>query len=316
MSKKIILSIGLLALLLVISAFFIFHKKHEVPVVISQKESVSTAKQDTLFSKGVRQGVLENKKLDEVSGIAASQSNANVLWAHNDSGDKSNLYLIGLQGENYGKVKLKGISNRDWEDIAISTGPLNGVSYIYVAETGDNMAVHSHKTIYRMEEPDISNASFPVDLTIYNLDAIRFKYPDGKKDAEALMIDPVSKDIFVISKHETNVNIYRLQYPQSTTKETIAEKVGTLPTTKVVAADISLNGKEVLIKTYFTVMYWQKKGDESIADLLKTPPTLLPYIFEPQGEAITWKPDGTGYYTLSERKYDVDPILYFYERVK
>ncbi len=315
MSKKIIFSIGLIALLLVISAFFILHKKHAVPVVIKQ-ETESTSSQDTLFSKGIRQGVLENEKLDEVSGIAASQSNANVLWTHNDSGDKSNLYLIGLHGENYGKVKLKGISNRDWEDIAISAGPINGVSYIYIAETGDNLAMHSDKTIYRIEEPDISEASFPIDLTINHVDALRFKYPDGKKDAEALMVDPIAKDVFIISKHETNVHVYKLPFPQSITEEIVAKKVGTLPTTKVVAADISPDGTEILIKTYFTVMYWKKKGDESIIDLLNTPPTLLPYIFEPQGEAITWKPDGTGYYTLSERKYDVDPVLYFYARLK
>ena len=315
MSKKIILSVGLLVLLLGISAFFIFHKEHAKPVpTAAQKESI--AQKDTLFSKGIHQGVLKNKKLDEVSGIAASQSNANVLWTHNDSGDKSNLYLVGLQGENYGKLKLKGISNRDWEDIAVSAGPLDGLSYIYIAETGDNLSVYSDKTIYRIVEPDISKASFPIDLTIENIDAIRFEYPDGKKDAEALMVDPISKDIFIISKHETNVNIYQLKYPQATNKKTVADKVGTLPTTKVVAADISPDGKEVLIKTYFTVMYWKKKGDESIIDLLKTPPTLLPYIFEPQGEAITWKPDGSGYYTLSERKYDVDPVLYFYERLK
>ena len=316
MSKKIILSVGLLVLLLGISAFFILHKEHAKPIPTTTQKGESILQKDTLFSKGIRQGVLENKKLDEVSGIAASQRNANVLWTHNDSGDKSNLYLIGLHGENYGRVKLKGISNRDWEDLAISGGPLDGVSYIYIAETGDNLSVYSDKTIYRIEEPDISKASFPIDLTIESIDVIQFEYPDGKRDAEALMVDPISKDIFIISKHEANVNIYKLPFPQSKTKETLAEKVGTLPTTKVVAADISPNGKEVLIKTYFTVMYWKKKGNENIIDLLKTPPTLLPYIFEPQGEAITWKPDGSGYYTLSERKYDVDPVLYFYERLK
>ncbi len=315
MSKKIILSVGLLVLLLGISAFFIFHKEHAKPIpTTSQKEG--TAQKDTLFSKGVHQGILENKKLDEVSGIAASQSNENVLWTHNDSGDKSNLYLIGLQGENYGTVKLKGVSNRDWEDIAVSAGPENGVSYVYIAETGDNLSVYSDKTIYRIVEPDISNVSFPVTLTIETVDAIRFEYPDGKKDAEALMVDPISKDIYIISKHEANVNIYVLKYPQATDKKTIAKKVGTLPVTKVVAADISPDGTEVLIKTYFTVMYWKKKGGESIIDLLKTPPILLPYIFEPQGEAITWKSDGSGYFTLSEEKYDIDPVLYFYERLE
>lgn len=105
MSKNIIFSVGLLVLLLGISAFFIFHKEHAKPTqTVAQKESI--AQKDTLFSKGIHQGVLENKKLDEVSGVAASQSNANVIWTHNDSGDKSNLYLIGLEGENYGRVKL------------------------------------------------------------------------------------------------------------------------------------------------------------------------------------------------------------------
>ena len=149
---------------------------------------------------------------------------------------------------------------------------------------------------------------------IETFDRIAFQFPDGKRDAEALMIDPNTRDLYVVSKREENVSVYVAPFPQSVDQTITLKKVVTLPLTLIVAGDISDDGQEVIMKSYDWVYYWKRKEKEDLATLLSTDPVKLPYTREPQGEAIAWKKDGTGYYTLSEEADNVKPVLYFYER--
>jgi hypothetical protein len=80
----------------------------------------------------------------------------------------------------------------------------------------------------------------------------------------------------------------------------------------VVASDISSDGREILIKKYNVLYYWYRNEGESIEETLLKDLTKVPYIFEPQGEAVCWGSDLSGYYTLSEGSH---PHLYFYPRI-
>jgi len=42
----------------------------------------------------------------------------------------------------------------------------------------------------------------------------------------------------------------------------------------------------------------------------------VPYEEEPQGEALTWTKDGSGFYTLSEKSKGKESFLYFYSLKK
>jgi len=268
------------------------------------------------FEQSVSTGVLENDQIDEASGLVASRNNPDAFWTHNDSGGESKLFLLDRTGKNLGVFELKGIKARDWEDIALGPGPKEGVNYLYVGEIGDNKARYNKKKIYRLPEPKVNASENPVNQVIdkQQVETIRFKYPDGKRDAEAMMIDPTSKDIYIVTKREEQVRVYVARYPQSTTKVNTLERVGTLNLHKIVAGDISPDGKEVLLKDYGNIYYWKKNGDESIEELLKTTPVRVPYIPEPQGEAIAWGVKGEGFYTVSEERHEVPAELYFYKR--
>lgn len=266
------------------------------------------------FEHGTIAGVLDSNKIDEASGMVASRTHPGFLWTHNDSGDKARIFLIDSLGRHRATVSLKGISNRDWEDIAVGPGPEKDKTYVYVGEIGDNTARYEYKYIYRFEEPFIS--VYDTTVEIEQVDSIKFKLPDGIRDCEALMIEPDTKDLYIFSKRETAVNVYRLPYPQSTTEITQAEKVlEGLPFTLIVAADWSADGKEILIKDYEQVYYWRRDNHEPITGLLKTQPILLPYHQEPQGESIAFDYFGKGYYTLSEEAKGVKPTLIFYRRI-
>jgi hypothetical protein len=65
------------------------------------------------------------------------------------------------------------------------------------------------------------------------------------------------------------------------------------------------------------VFYWQRAdGRTLLFDLLQTEPEVLTYQPEPQGEAIGFAADGSGYFTLSEAQSGIEPRLYFYPREK
>jgi hypothetical protein len=101
-----------------------------------------------------------------------------------------------------------------------------------------------------------------------NVAKITFSYPDGPRDAEALLLDPVSKDIFIISKESTNTGIYRLPFPQSTTETIVAEKSGTVPSVSLATAgSVSKDGSEICVRTYLAVYYWKRRRVNRRSDI-------------------------------------------------
>jgi hypothetical protein len=127
------------------------------------------------------------------------------------------------------------------------------------------------------------------------------------------MINPLTKNLYVISKREEPVYLYELKYPYSTSDTLTATRLGALPFTQIVAADFSVDGKELLIKNYRNVFYWNI-GSRDLMEALKEPPFIVQYREEPQGESITFSRDGSGFYTISERVKGEKSYLYFYPR--
>lgn len=265
------------------------------------------------FEAGVSVGEIKDNAIREASGLVMSVNNPGMLWTHNDSGNTADIFLLDEHGEIRCTVHLAGIKNRDWEDIAIGPGPEAGKQYIYIAEIGDNKAVYDTKILYRIEEPRLTGGV--TDTTLTQIDKIEFVLSDGKRDAEALMIDPLSNDFYIFSKRESRINLYKLAWPLQTTEPMTAERViEGLPFTLIVAADVSEDGREILIKNYDNIFYWARNPGESLEETIKTTPEVLPYSPEPQGESITFSRKGEGYYTISERKKKTAQHLYFYKR--
>ena len=77
-----------------------------------------------------------------------------------------------------------------------------------------------------------------------------------------------------------------------------------------VGGDVSVNGKEFLLKTYRKIFYWSIK-DRDLATAKANQPTAMPYIKERQGESVCFDASGSGYYTLGE---GVNSTLYYFRR--
>ncbi len=257
-------------------------------------------------------GSLENKLIDEASGLVASTSFPGYLWTHNDSGDEARFFLTNSTGIHVSEIKINGALNRDWEDITSGTDPVSHRNFVLIGDIGDNNAKYKFVTLYQVYEP----STLPVkDTTLQVAKKYTVTYPDGPRDAESLMIDPLSNDIFILTKREPQIFVYRIAYPYPTTDTIVAEKTTTLPFTQLVAGDISQDGLEILIKNYDSVYYFKRNLNESITATLQKMPVVLPYIREPQGEAICFSKDGTSYYTVSEKTaLSTTPVLYKYRR--
>lgn len=267
------------------------------------------------FNVGQSRGVLDNEEINEASGLSSSIKNPEMLWTHNDSGNKARIYLIDDEGKCKATVDFPTLKNRDWEDIAVGPGPGENESYIYIGEIGDNYAQYDFKYIYRVKEPSIKNEKNPIELEVTQVDSIKFILSDGNRDTEALLIEPKTGDLYIFSKREKEIGLYVLPFPQSTTQVNTAQFIMHLPFTQINAGDISADGNEVLIKNYHQVYYWKKKtNDQTLAELLKESPVFLPYVTEPQGESIAFDRNGNGYYTLSEEVKNKKPHLMYYRR--
>jgi len=262
-------------------------------------------------------GRLQLKAMDEISGIAASGINTDLYYVHNDSGDTSRFFAILPTGDVKATVYFKGDPKEkygvhDCEDIAVGPGPAKGKSYVYLGDIGDNYSVRTYLTVYRMEE----QKAWAKDTTLNTPAApVHLKYPDGPKDAETLMIDPIEKLIYIVSKRQDSVTVY--------TTPLLYKANDTLVMTKrcklffrglkllkwITAGDISKDGQQVLLKSYTRVYYWKREDNEPIWKTMERKPQLLPYLQEKQGEGIGFTPDGKGYYTCSEGVYT--PIYYY-----
>jgi hypothetical protein len=275
---------------------------------VSEKTESINQRVDSLFLAGIPQGKLANPLLEEVSGLVTSQRYPNRLYVHTDSGGESAVFVLDTLGNELGRLELTGLKNRDWEDIAIGPGP-NGTSYIYIAEIGDNEAKHEEIYLYRFAEPELLQA-IPSDA----IDQVKLQFPGGPKDAETLLADPIMGSLFLVSKREPKNALYQVPATAFDEGSATVEKVHEFDFNSSVAGDISKDGSQILIKTYLAVFYWKRTDKQSLVEALKAIPMRLPYVPEPQGEAIGFNFKGDAYFTLSEKRNGVMPTLYRYPK--
>ncbi|CAM5631922.1 hypothetical protein SANTM175S_05420 [Streptomyces antimycoticus] len=94
---------------------------------------------------------IEDPRITESSGLAASRLHPGVYWTHNDSSDGPYVYAVdGKTGKTVARVVLRGIGDpRDVEAISIGAD-----GNVYVGDIGDNLGGQwSHVWIYRFPEP-------------------------------------------------------------------------------------------------------------------------------------------------------------------
>jgi hypothetical protein len=247
-------------------------------------------------------GQVATPALTETSGIAASTTNAGVLWAHNDSGDTARVFAMTSSGAHLGSFALDGAAAIDWEDMAIGPGPLPGSRYLYVGDLGDNQRVRASVVVYRVPEPGIDPQQPPGDgQTLAGVVALELRYPDGAHDAEALLVDPATGDLVIVTKEASGqAGVYT--HPAGATGETLSRQdplvlgSGVL----VTGGDVSPDGESVVLRTYTSVLVFPRPAGRPLHEALAASRCTGASAAEQQGEAIAITADSRGYVTISE----------------
>ncbi len=274
------------------------HKKKE------KKKSEQAASSNGSV-KPIVLGVVQSPAIAEASGIAASKALPGHFWTHNDSGNKPEVYLLDNKGQLVSTVHLEGVFNRDWEDIAEGIGPVPHKQYVYVGDIGNNVQVDLRTRILRFPAP----VEAPARKFSVNPDVLHVAFADGPRDAETLMVDPLSRYFYIVSKREKAVGIYKAPLDFKNGDRVVFQKVGTVPYTWITAGDISQDGRHVVIKNKEQIYYWRRDPGESVEAAMSKPAIVLPYVPEKQGEGVTISVDNSGYVTISEGK---NPAVNFY----
>jgi hypothetical protein len=245
---------------------------------------------------------LKDALINESSGIAASNRNANAFWTNNDSGDSPRLFLFNKNGETIAIANIKGASAVDWEDIAsFKTGK---ESRVLIADTGDNARRRKDYVLYVIQEPMINPGSEnggAFSIAAEPLLTIHFSYEDGSHDCEAVGVDPTESTVYLVSKELEECKIYSLPIPsEGSTKPNIAKAIATLKIPFATAMDISPDGMRGVILTYGDAYEFSRANGETWAQAFVREPRILKMPARKQGESICYGVDGRTLYLTSE----------------
>ena len=259
---------------------------------------------------------IRSKDLTEASGIAASRCQNDVLWTHNDSGDDAFIFAVNTHGDMLGTWRVDNAKNVDWEDVA-SFKDREGKCWVYIGEIGNNRLERPNHAIYRVREPIVAKTEKPSTRKDPSLteaaEALAFTYPDYDQDAEALMVQPSTGDIYVVTKRVSGpAGVYKLKPEFGPGKLQKAEMVAqisvpTIPNGLLTGGDISPDGKHVIICDYTQAYeYVLPESAGSFDDIWKQQPIPVDLGRRENGEAVCYSVDGTSIYATSENR---DPPL-------
>jgi hypothetical protein len=245
--------------------------------------------------------------LDELSGLAISKAHRGVVYAHNDSGDAARFFAFRFDGELLGEFHLEGIDAKDWEDMAL--GPCDTATCVYLADFGDNLQTRSDYAIYRVREPDVA-ATRPAGEQSVPYQRFPFDYPDNHShNAETLLVHPITGDLYVLTKEGagTRGHVYKFPRPLQPDQRVTLIDVGLAPVPT--ADDLALTGgaispcgNAVLLRLYNRIVELRVPDAGPFDAVFRATPADVPTpIDEPQGEAVSWGPEGQSYFTASER---------------
>jgi hypothetical protein len=223
------------------------------------------------------------------------------------------LHAVDNTGRQLGRVKLSDASNADWEDLASFS--LQGKPYLLVADTGDNKAERKNARLYVVEEPD------PGQSKVKDSRRIKFKYPDGRRDAEAIAVDVENERALILTKRDIPALLYSVSLaPDAKSSQTAMRlgAIGSLPQPsrrdvqfapktddwywQATGMDISDDGSAAIILTYGGVYLYRRKPGEDWLDALQRQPEVVSRTRNPKAESIAFDATGdTIYITIEQR---------------
>ena len=207
------------------------------------------------------------KALREISGVAASRQNPDILWVHNDGkgGDSRLVFAVSTSGKLAALVGFP-IKVDDLEDIAIGPGPKTGADYLYLGDIGDNDERRGEIRVVRFAEPQVSEARGG-QIEVEAAEEFRLTYPDGPHNAEALIVDPLNGDLFIVTKENRNARLFTC--PASRLEDKVVAKLKflrSLDIHRVSGGAIARDGSQIILRREDKGWLWNRGRNQSVAE--------------------------------------------------
>lgn len=239
-------------------------------------------------------------RLAELSGLAAT---ADGYVTVNDGADDPAARRIFFLGADCRVARAVAFPSepRDTEDLALAPD-----GTVWVGDIGDNGGARETIGLWRLDP----GADGPV--------LRRHSYPDGARDAEALLVGGDGTPI-IVSKDPIRAGVY-------VADGEVLRKAGTfrIPDTStgnpfgfagrlvITGGAVSPDGTRVVLRTYADAFEFAVTGGDVVKAITEGEAERIPLPDEPQGESITYSPDGRSLLTVSEGE---DPVILRYASV-
>ncbi len=263
-------------------------------------------------------GLMSEPQSREASGLVASRLAPNLLWTNDDSGGQPVLYALdATTGARRGRLRIDGVRNIDWEDLAAFE--LDGRAWLLIADVGDNLARRASVWLHVVPEPDPTTLAADTEITVRPAYSIQFTYEDLARDCEAVAVDAASRTIYLLTKRESTPRLYALPL-QPANGLVVARRVGEVPHLpqpstlqraialpaqafrgQPTALDFATDGSAAIVLTYGDTLLFPRESGESWAAALAREPLRLPAHHLPQAEAACFSSDGGAIFVCSER---------------
>lgn len=260
-------------------------------------------------------GHLQDPEIVEASGLARSHRQYGLLWVINDNGEVA--HAIDYAGARVGEFKLKKSRNRDWEDLASFV--LNDEPYLMIADIGDNEAKRKHRALYFVEEPAAEkNGQGKVAWKV------RYRYPDGPRDAESAAVDIENQRALILSKRDIPPRLYAVPLRSDSDEVQTATLLGAIrslprpsqqdvnfaPALKdwywqPVGMDISEDNLAAVILTYRAIYYYERQAGQDWFDVLNTIPVRIGLGNFKNAEAVAFGDDARTVFVTGENKHSL-----------
>lgn len=183
---------------------------------------------------------IKDDRIKESSGLAKSQKHQDLYWTANDSGDNARVFGI----DTTGKVKVELGFKAQLKDVEAVGVDHDGT--IYIADIGDNNLNRDTIEIYTIPEPESLKDADRIPYHQFD-----FTYPDGPHDAETLLVEPGTNQLYIVTKTLKGTGaIYAAPPAPSRQGTNELTKLAPAPSGVITDGTFLADGQRVVLRTY------------------------------------------------------------------
>lgn len=228
---------------------------------------------------------IDDGRVTESSGLAASLAHPGIVYTVNDSGDAARVFAVDIEsGAVVGVTTVRGARWSDAEAMALRDGK------IWVADVGANRESGQARALYAFDEPGRGNHQVSAERFPITLDLGDVKIKASTVELEALVVLPGRIALF--SKSWPNSRALQLSLPLTTSGKNVARLTPVSGLAWATDATATPDGRYVLLHGPVQV----DVHDAQTWKLVHT--DAIPIL--KQGETITVEASGRSYLIGSE----------------